>query len=47
MTMEMNSHEMYRWLFGVVVTALGPVSTEMGDRLQTGKPPRYVTSHIG
>jgi len=26
---------------------LDPVSTWMGDRLSTGKPPRYVTSHPG
>jgi len=25
----------------------GPVSTGMGDRLQAGKPPRFVTSHSG
>jgi len=25
----------------------GPVSTGMGDRLPTGKPPRFVTSHSG
>ena len=25
----------------------GPVSTWMGDRLRTGKPSRYVTSHPG
>jgi len=26
---------------------LGPVSTEMGDRLQAGKPPQFMTSHLG
>jgi len=25
----------------------GPVSTSMGDRLQAGKPSRYVASHVG
>ena len=25
----------------------GPVSTGMDDRLRTGKPPRFVTSHSG
>jgi len=25
----------------------GPVSTEMGDRLRAGKPPRFVTRHSG
>jgi len=25
----------------------GPVSIGMGDRLQVGKPPRFVTSHSG
>jgi len=25
----------------------GPVNTEMGDRLRTGKPARFVASHSG
>jgi len=45
------------WWHGVMVNALvminisystpGPVSTWMGDRLQKGKPSRYVASHPG
>ena len=39
------------WRHSVVVSTLastlGPVSTRMGDRLQAGKPSRYVASHLG
>jgi len=28
-------------------TRWGPDSTRMGDRLRTGKPPRYAISHAG
>ena len=36
-----------RCKYCVIFTVLGPVSTWMGNHLQTGKPSRYVTSHLG
>ena len=34
-------------LIDEVKQTLGQVSTWMGDRLQAGKPFRYVTGHLG
>jgi len=35
------------WWLGLVVVTLCQVSTGMGDRLQAGIPPRFITSHSG